>query len=127
MTHETSALGAMPEASATGDACDTHGRLPIRRRRQLFAALVTSTVLIAAMLMIWTLSIGGLGATDLALIALFTLTLPWTAIGFWNAVIGLVIMRTASDPARAVCPPLLDAADRISNHDADRVAELHPQ
>ncbi len=112
MTHETSALGAVPEASANGYACDTHGRLPIRRRRQLFAALVTSTVLVAAMLMVWTLSIGGLGATDLALIVLFTLTLPWTAIGFWNAVIGLVIMRTAQDPARAVCPPLLDAADQ---------------
>jgi len=112
MTHETSAPGAVPEASTNGYACDTQGRLPVRRRRQLFAALVTCTVLAAATLMVRTLAIGGLGATDLALIVLFTLTLPWTAIGFWNAVIGLVILRTARDPARAVCPPLLDAADR---------------
>jgi membrane glycosyltransferase len=43
---------------------------------------------------------------------LFTLTLPLTAIGFWNAVIGLIIMRTSADPATTLCPPLADANDQ---------------
>jgi membrane glycosyltransferase len=33
----------------------------------------------------------------LAMLALFALTLPWTTIGFWNAVIGLVLMSVARD------------------------------
>src|SRR5205823_4582978 len=35
---------------------------------------------------------------------LFALTLPWYVIGFWNAAIGLLIMRFARDPAAAVLP-----------------------
>eukprot|EP00903_Cladosiphon_okamuranus_P000950 g948.t1 len=31
-------------------------------------------------------------------------TLPWTIIGFWNAVIGLLVMRLAKNPVDAVCP-----------------------
>jgi len=112
MNQENSARGALPDVVAAGRALGTHWHIPVRRRRQLFALLVMSTIIAAATLMAWTLSIGGLSATDLAMIALFTITLPWTAIGFWNAVIGLVIMRVASDPARAVCPPLLHAADQ---------------
>ncbi|MGB5733113.1 MAG: glucans biosynthesis glucosyltransferase MdoH, partial [Thiohalocapsa sp.] len=107
-------------AGAVGYRADQSRSRLIRRRRRLFALLVASTVLVAATLMLRTLSIGGLSATDLAITALFTITLPWTAIGVWNAVIGFVIMRTTGDPARAVCPLLLDAAnqDRITTRTA---------
>src|SRR5260221_9018590 len=50
------------------------------------------------------LSPRGLDAIDLLLVALFALTLPWYVIGFWNATIGLLIMRFARDPAIAVLP-----------------------
>jgi membrane glycosyltransferase len=50
------------------------------------------------------LSPGGLGLIDLLLLLLFALTLPWYVIGFWNATIGLVVMRFASDPVAAVTP-----------------------
>jgi membrane glycosyltransferase len=50
------------------------------------------------------LSPGGIGAIDLILVALFAVTLPWYVIGFWNATIGLVIMRFARDPVAAVLP-----------------------
>src|SRR5262249_22493833 len=50
------------------------------------------------------LSPGGLDAIDLLLVALFALTLPWYVIAFWNATIGLLIMRFARDPAVAVLP-----------------------
>ena len=35
---------------------------------------------------------------------LFAITLPWYVIGFWNATIGLLIMRFARDPVAAVTP-----------------------
>ncbi len=50
------------------------------------------------------LSPGGIGAIDLILVALFAVTLPWYVIGFWNATIGLLIMRFARDPVAAVLP-----------------------
>ena len=50
------------------------------------------------------LSPGGLGPLDIVLLALFVVTLPWYVIGFWNATIGLLIMRFARDPVAAVTP-----------------------
>jgi membrane glycosyltransferase len=50
------------------------------------------------------LSPGGFGAIDLILVVLFAVTLPWYVIGFWNATIGLLIMRFARDPVAAVTP-----------------------
>src|SRR5262245_30755903 len=50
------------------------------------------------------LSPGGFGAVDLVLVVLFAVTMPWYVIGFWNATIGLLIMRFARDPVAAVMP-----------------------
>jgi membrane glycosyltransferase len=50
------------------------------------------------------LSPGGFGTVDLVLVVLFAVTLPWYVIGFWNATIGLLIMRFARDPVAAVMP-----------------------
>jgi membrane glycosyltransferase len=50
------------------------------------------------------LSPGGIGLVDIILVALFAVTLPWYVIGFWNATIGLLIMRFARDPVAAVLP-----------------------
>jgi membrane glycosyltransferase len=50
------------------------------------------------------LSPGGIGVVDVILVALFAVTLPWYVIGFWNATIGLLIMRFARDPVAAVLP-----------------------
>src|SRR6266849_8550587 len=50
------------------------------------------------------LSPRGFGAVDLLLVVLFAITLPWYVIGFWNATIGLLIMRFARDPVAAVTP-----------------------
>jgi membrane glycosyltransferase len=136
-TPQQSSLRKMSNAHSTPLAAprpETFGkRIPISVRRRLFALLVAGTVLGACALMVWTLSAGGFDVTDAVLILLFAMTLPWTAIGFWNALIGLVIMRAAADPAKAVCPPLADADDQaaittttavlscIRNEDADSV------
>ncbi|MBK1617264.1 glucan biosynthesis glucosyltransferase H [Lamprobacter modestohalophilus] len=81
-------------------------------RRWLFASLVTLTTAAALGLMVWTLQAGGFDWLDALLVLCFAMTLPWTVIGFWNAVIGLVIMRVTADPAQAVCPVLAKADDR---------------
>ena len=76
----------------------------LRGRRVLFTALVAGTVLAMCGLMIATLSRGGFGLLDMILTVFFLVTLPWTVIGFWNAVIGLMVLRLSRDPVGAVCP-----------------------
>src|SRR5713101_3443977 len=50
------------------------------------------------------LSPGGFGVVDIILVVLFAVTLPWYVISFWNATIGLLIMRFARDPVAAILP-----------------------
>ncbi len=88
------------------------GGVPVTWRRRIFAALVGATVLVATALMIWTLSAGGFDGVDGLLTLCFLITLPWTAIGFWNAVVGLILMRASANPVTAVCPVLSDSRDR---------------
>ena len=73
-------------------------------RRALFAILVATTISSMVWLAVLALSPHGIGALDIALILLFVTTLPWIVIGFWNAVIGFIIIRCAADPAAAVFP-----------------------
>jgi membrane glycosyltransferase len=79
---------------------------PVRlgRRQALFFALVGLSLIGLVWLCVVALSVGGFGALDYALVALFAVTLPWTVISFWNATIGLLIMRFARDPVVAVTP-----------------------
>lgn len=50
------------------------------------------------------LSPGGFGAVDIAGVILLAIILPWVVIGFWNAVIGFVIMRLSPDPEVVALP-----------------------
>jgi len=77
---------------------------PMTARRIIFFSLLTISFLALSGLMIATLSPGGYSVLDLVVLGCFLITLPWTIIGFWNAVIGLLVMRLSSDPAEAVCP-----------------------
>ncbi|NBC49854.1 MAG: glucans biosynthesis glucosyltransferase MdoH [Gammaproteobacteria bacterium] len=86
-------------------------RLPLRWRRFGFAVLVVSTILLMLGLMTWTLGAGGYDWLDGLLIVCFAMTLPWTVIGFWNAVVGFIILRTAHDPAHALYPPAASVDD----------------
>jgi len=73
-------------------------------RRILFATLLVTSFAGLAALMTVTLSPGGYTPLDLFILACFLVTLPWTIIGFWNAVIGLLVMRLSKNPVDAVCP-----------------------
>jgi len=78
-------------------------------RRVLFAALLVLSFAGLSVLMAVTLSPGGLTPLDLFILFCFMVTLPWTIIGFWNAVIGLLVMRLSKNPIAAVCP--IDQSD----------------
>jgi len=65
-------------------------------------------------LAVYALSGDGLGLADILLLVCFAAILPWTVIGFWNAVIGFCVMRFARDPIAAVVPP----AARVHADDA---------
>jgi membrane glycosyltransferase len=74
----------------------------LTRRRALFAVLVASTM--AAVLWLAAVAVPPHSFGAIAFLLLFTVTLPWSVIGFWNAVIGFLIMRLCRDPATAVNP-----------------------
>jgi len=57
------------------------------------------------------LSPGGFTIVDALLLFCFALTLPWMAVGFWNAAIGFLIARFAADPLRTTIPCAADVRD----------------
>ncbi|MGZ5671361.1 MAG: glucans biosynthesis glucosyltransferase MdoH [Burkholderiales bacterium] len=103
-------------------------------RRIAFAVLVLSSSAALLALMAATLFPAGVDAAGAVMLMLFGVTLPWTTIGFWNAVIGFALMTFARDPAGLVAPHLRAITGRekiesatallvcIRNEDARRVA-----
>lgn len=73
-------------------------------RRVLFVVLFAATMAGSLSLAALALAPGGFGVVDITLLVLFAVTLPWMVAGFWNAVIGFLIMRFAADPVAAVMP-----------------------
>src|SRR5262245_63124768 len=108
-------------------------------RPALFFLCVGLTMTGLIRLAVIALSPGGLDVIDLLLVVLFALTLPWYVIGFWNATIGLLIMRLARDPVVAVLPvagrgqgdePITASTAtlvRIRNEPPERVARMLEQ
>lgn len=73
-------------------------------RRFTFATLVVVTIASLLGMMTYSLSLGGIVLAEWILLACFAITLPWTAIGFWNAVIGFILLRTTKNAAKHVFP-----------------------
>lgn len=78
--------------------------LPVRWRRRLVAFLNLSTTGTLGVLVYRILSPGGIDAAEMVMLIGFLLATPWTVLGFWNAVIGLLLLHGFSDPARSVYP-----------------------
>lgn len=103
------------------------------QRRTAFGFLVITTIVALTSLMVWSLWDGGIMAYEWVLLTCFAITLPWTTIGFWNAVIGFMLMRLSKDPATHVFPELAATKDDepitsstaiamcIRNEDVDQV------
>jgi membrane glycosyltransferase len=88
-------------------------KFPLSLRRLAFSLGIALTVVGLLWLAVMALSPGGIGALHIVLLALFAVTLPWYVIGFWNAVIGFLIMRFAPDPVGTVTP----AARRVCGNE----------
>ena len=92
----------MLDHSATFPVAAEEQTTALTRRRALFAALVATTM--AAILWLASVAVPPRSFGAIAFLVLFAVTLPWSVIGFWNAVIGFLIMRLCRDPAAAVNP-----------------------
>jgi membrane glycosyltransferase len=66
--------------------------------------LVGTTIAAMLWLTAIALSPGGFGLADALLLFCFALTLPWMAVGFWNAALGFLIAGFAADPLRTTNP-----------------------
>lgn len=92
----------------------------IANRRLVFGSLVGTTIASLVFLIIFNFSPEGIGFFEAVFIVCFAVTLPWTAIGFWNAVIGFVLMRFTNKPASHVFPALesIDGSEDITGSTA---------
>jgi membrane glycosyltransferase len=75
-------------------------------RRLLVAGLNAASWVCLALVMARLLGAGGWSWLQGLIMLLFLAGLPWTLMGFWNAVIGFVILRLARDPAGYTNPCL---------------------
>jgi membrane glycosyltransferase len=99
------------ERSPSDIATTGHVREVIGGRRMLFAALIGATITGMLGLAVLALTPGGFGLVDALLLFCFALTLPWMAVGFWNAAIGFLIARFAADPLRTTIPLAAEVHD----------------
>ncbi|MCR9257645.1 MAG: glucans biosynthesis glucosyltransferase MdoH [Alphaproteobacteria bacterium] len=85
------------------DAAPHHG-FSMKIRRAIFATLTGGTMLAALAALALLLAPGGFSLVETLMLGAFAVTLPWTVIGFWNAVIGFVLNTFFTDPLKMVCP-----------------------
>ena len=74
----------------------------LARRRALYAALTSATMV--GLMLLAVVAVPPRGVAAVLFLALFTLTLPWSVVGFWNATIGFLLLTCARDPVAAVNP-----------------------
>jgi len=86
------------------------GDRALRARRAAFLLATTATAAGMAYLMATTLFVASPDVLGLAMLLAFIATLPWTVVGFWNAVIGLVLM-TLQRHRQALQPALINTAE----------------
>src|SRR6202034_2905747 len=74
----------------------------LARRRALFAALTAATVI--GLILLAAVAVPPRSVAAVLFLVLFTVMLPWSVLGFWNAAIGFLLMTVARDPVAAVNP-----------------------
>jgi membrane glycosyltransferase len=74
----------------------------LARRRALFAVLTGATFV--GLVSLAAIAVPPRSLAAVLFLVLFTVTLPWSVLGFWNAAIGFLLMTVARDPVAAVNP-----------------------
>ncbi|MCA8931410.1 MAG: glucans biosynthesis glucosyltransferase MdoH [Rhodospirillaceae bacterium] len=132
MTDLVSARPVPPAARGFAIA-DPAWRRRLLLRRVLFATAVLATVGGLGVWMAKVLSLHGWQPLEFLMLASYLITTPWVAVGLWNAVIGVLVLRLARDPVAAVTPPVRRVAENapvtgkiavimpVYNEDAARV------
>ncbi len=92
----------LDRVTALSAAVEGQEKPAVTQRRALFATSVALTI--AAVLWLAAIAIPPTSFGGIAFLVLFSVTLPWSVIGFWNALIGFLLMRFSPDPAAAVNP-----------------------
>jgi len=80
-------------------------------RRSDFCVLAVCTAAFMLWLMHQALSPQTPTALYVVLMVLLGFTLPWMVVGFWNAVIGLLLCQLSTEPTAAVLPREMDITD----------------
>ncbi|MCG6121353.1 MAG: glucans biosynthesis glucosyltransferase MdoH [Microvirga sp.] len=108
-----------------GQGGSENDRLVIRRLT--FFGLVAATCALALGVLAIIFSRDGISVVDALMLVAFAATLPWTVIGFWNALIGLVLALTHDDPVRTVAPLAgLDRSGEGASRSVGRTAIVVP-
>jgi len=123
-----------PSASSPASplsAADASFRIPeiLPRRRLFVAALNGASFLALAGAMAYVLAAGGWSWPEMGMYAPCLVTLAWLVIGFWNAVIGMVLLarnRTDDDPLALKDVPEMPITTRTAMVIAVRNAEAAP-
>ncbi|MGI9523540.1 MAG: glucans biosynthesis glucosyltransferase MdoH [Hyphomicrobiaceae bacterium] len=76
----------------------------LRQRRLLVAVLNVTTYVAMLGVACVILASGGWHWIDSLLLAAFAIGLPWTILGFWNALIGLLLLHATRKPLQLVAP-----------------------
>jgi membrane glycosyltransferase len=105
-------LNAMAaDQSATGWQWDPerspdfqYSGLPVRWRRRIVLALNLATIAGLGYVVYRLLSPGGIDGAEAVMLIGFMLATPWTVLGFWNAVIGIVLQHGPGDPSKSIYP-----------------------
>jgi membrane glycosyltransferase len=98
--------GARLHADGNSDAVEamSYTGLPVAWRRFVVLILNLVTLLAIGAVVFRILSPGGIDVPEALMLGGFLIATPWTVLGFWNAVIGLVLLHGPGDPARSVYP-----------------------
>ncbi|WP_313604063.1 glucans biosynthesis glucosyltransferase MdoH [Rhizobium sp.] len=92
-----------PHATAP-EAVFRYEGLSVGTRRIVVLILNIGTIAALAYGLFSILSPDGIDVFEAVMLLGFLLAMPWTVLGFWNAIIGLVLQHGTGDPARSIYP-----------------------
>jgi membrane glycosyltransferase len=102
MAAEQSAPGWQSDPDRSPDF--RYSGLPVRWRRRIVLGLNLGTIAGLGYVVYRLLSPGGIDGAEYVMFIGFLLATPWTVLGFWNAVIGIILQHGPGDPARSIYP-----------------------
>ena len=102
-------------ADTTSTPAGVQAKGNLTRRRWIAGVLNIATDLALAVMLARILGTGGWSVIDTPIMLCFVIAAPWSVLGFWNAVIGFMLLHgPRSENALEVVAPFAAAGDRLS-------------